>query len=127
MSEYQYYEFQAIDRRLTPNEMKELRQISTRAEITPSGLTNEYHWGDFKGNPSKLMEKYFDLFFYFANWGTRQLMLRLPKGALETKPLAEFATSEFLGIKAFKDCVVIDFRSEDESGDWEESSTSGSL
>ena len=51
MSEYQYYEFQALDRRLTEKEMDELGRISSRAEITPTSLTNEYQWGDFKGNP----------------------------------------------------------------------------
>jgi hypothetical protein len=33
MSEYQYYEFQAIDRSLTDRQMRELRAISSRAEI----------------------------------------------------------------------------------------------
>ncbi len=36
MSEYQYYEFQAIDRPLTEQEMRELRAYSTRANITPT-------------------------------------------------------------------------------------------
>lgn len=33
MSEYQYYEFAAIDRPLTRTEMAELRAVSTRAVI----------------------------------------------------------------------------------------------
>jgi hypothetical protein len=33
MSEYQYYEFQAIDRPLTKSEMADLRSYSTRALI----------------------------------------------------------------------------------------------
>jgi hypothetical protein len=36
MSEYQYYEFQAIDRPLTEREIRELRSYSTRAKITPT-------------------------------------------------------------------------------------------
>jgi hypothetical protein len=36
MSEYQYYEFQAIDRPLTESEMEKLRSFSTRARITPT-------------------------------------------------------------------------------------------
>jgi hypothetical protein len=56
MSEYQYYEFLAIDRPLTANELDELRALSTRATITPVSFTNEYNWGDFKGNPDKLMQ-----------------------------------------------------------------------
>ena len=35
MSEYQYYEFQAIDRPLTKPEMAELRALTSRATITP--------------------------------------------------------------------------------------------
>ena len=40
MSEYQYYEFQAIDRRLSDKEMQELRSHSTRAQITPTSFVN---------------------------------------------------------------------------------------
>jgi hypothetical protein len=50
MSEYQYYEFQAIDRPLTAKEMDELRSYSTRARITPTSFVNDYSWGDFKGD-----------------------------------------------------------------------------
>ncbi|HEX9986359.1 MAG TPA: hypothetical protein VGF69_24085 [Thermoanaerobaculia bacterium] len=78
MSEYQYYEFQALDRRLTAAEMARLRFFSTRARITPTSFVNEYEWGDFKGDEDAWMEKYFDAFLYFANWGTRVFRLRLP-------------------------------------------------
>jgi hypothetical protein len=43
MSEYQYYEFLAIDRPLTEDEMKVLRALSTRAAITPVSFANEYY------------------------------------------------------------------------------------
>ena len=36
MSEYQCYEFVALDRPLTAKQMAELRAISTRAEISPT-------------------------------------------------------------------------------------------
>ena len=38
MSEYQYYEFLAVDRPLTEGEMGELSGISTRADITPTSV-----------------------------------------------------------------------------------------
>ncbi len=69
MSEYQYYDFRAIDRPLTKKEMAALRSISTRAVITTTSFTNHYEWGDLKANSSKLLEKYFDAFVYVANWG----------------------------------------------------------
>jgi hypothetical protein len=36
MSEYQYYEFLALDRPLTEEQLTELRSLSSRAEITAS-------------------------------------------------------------------------------------------
>ena len=41
MSEYQYYEFQAIDRPLNPGEMETLRRYSTRAHITPTSFVRD--------------------------------------------------------------------------------------
>ena len=77
MSEYQYYEFLALDRPLTEKQRAELRSISTRAEITATRFVNEYQWGDLKGDPLQMVKEYFDAFLYLANWGTRRLMFRL--------------------------------------------------
>ena len=85
MSEYQYYDFRAIDRALTKAEMAELRSVSTRPVITSTSFTNHYEWGDLKADPLKLLEKYFDTFLYVANWGTRELCLRLPLELAITK------------------------------------------
>jgi hypothetical protein len=79
MSEYQYYEFLAVDRPLTAAEQAEVRQLSTRARITATSFTNEYHWGDFRGDPHLMMARYYDAHLYLANWGTHQIMLRLPR------------------------------------------------
>jgi hypothetical protein len=43
MSEYQCYEFVALERPLTAKQMAELRTVSTRAELTPTRFWNEYH------------------------------------------------------------------------------------
>ena len=75
MSEYQYYEFRAVDRPLSEGELRKLHALSTRAEITSTSFTNSYNFGDFKGNPDTLMEKCFDAFVYLANWGSRRFML----------------------------------------------------
>lgn len=85
MSEYQYYEFLALDRPLTEKQRAELRSISTRAEITATRFVNEYQWGDLKGDPRAMVERYFDAFLYLANWGTRRLMFRLPRGVLDAE------------------------------------------
>ena len=40
MSEYQYYEFAAVDQSLTPQQQAELRRRSSRATITPTSFIN---------------------------------------------------------------------------------------
>jgi hypothetical protein len=44
MSEYQSYEFVAVDRPLTAVQQGELRALSTRARITSSSFVNDYQW-----------------------------------------------------------------------------------
>ncbi len=117
MSEYQYYEFRAIDRPLNQREMDELRALSTRAEIRPTSFTNTYHWGDFKGNPATLMDRYFDAFVYVANWGTHRLMFRIPRRFLDVEAASAYCDGEVLSLKAKKEHAVLEFSSEDESGD----------
>ena len=48
MSEYQYYEFHAIDRPLSEHERRALRACSTLATITSTRFVNHYEWGDLK-------------------------------------------------------------------------------
>ena len=90
MSEYQYYEFLAIDRPLSGADRDALRQLSTRARITATSFTNFYEWGDFKGDPAKLMARFFDLHLYLANWGSRRLMIRLPARLIDRRRLDAF-------------------------------------
>src|ERR687886_1188361 len=109
MSEYQYYEFVAIDRPLTKAEMAELRDLSSRATISSTRFVNVYNWGDFRGNPDALMERYFDAFVYVANWGTNRLMLRFPRRLLERATVSPYATEEALQAWTTAGHVVVDF------------------
>lgn len=96
MSEYQYYEFVAVDRPLDDRQLGELRVLSTRAEITPTSFVNEYHWGDFRGDPRALLERYFDAFLYLANWGTRRLMMRLPARLLDLETARQYCVGDMV-------------------------------
>ena len=107
MSEYQYYEFLAIDRPLTEDEMAELRALSTRATITPVSFTNEYNWGDFKGNPDKLMQRYFDAHLYVANWMTAIFLVRLPIEAFSKETVEAMRVPFILDFKATKTHWII--------------------
>lgn len=121
MSEYQYYEFQSVDRYLTDKEMSELRSFSTRANITSNSFVNEYSWGDFKGNVSLWMEKYFDGFLYYANWGTHVLKLGLSAAFLDFKTVQTYCSGDNFSARLSNDKIILDFSSENESYDeWEE-------
>ena len=117
MSEYQYYEFQAVDQPLSQQQMAELRALSTRATITPTRFQNFYTWGDFRSRPDTLTERYFDAFVYVANWGTHQLMLRFPRRLLERATVSPYATEECLRAWTTAAHVVVGFHSQAEYGE----------
>jgi hypothetical protein len=121
VSEYQYYDFKAIDHALTKTEMVALRAISTRAVITTTSFTNHYEWGDLKAAPLKLLEKYFDAFVYVANWGTREFHLRLPQELVDFKQLKSILPGKAAHVRSAGKFVIVSFESEVESDDdWDD-------
>jgi hypothetical protein len=121
MSEYQYYEFQAIDRPLAAKEIAELRACSTRAHITSTSFINDYAWGSFRGNEDAWMEKYFDAFLYLANWGTHILQFRLPSSLLDLATAKAYCNGTGASVRAKAGKVILRFESEDDAGeDWVE-------
>ncbi|MBI5017130.1 MAG: hypothetical protein HZB55_16805 [Deltaproteobacteria bacterium] len=121
MSEYQYYEFQAIDRPLTAAEMRELREYSSRARITSTSFVNDYAWGSFKGNPDAWMERYFDAFLYLANWGTHEFKLRLSSRLLPLTVARDYCGGGRASVREADGKVILSFDSDDEGGgEWVE-------
>jgi hypothetical protein len=120
MGEYQYYEFLAVDRPLTAAEQAEVRKLSTRARITATSFTNEYHWGDFKGSPDQLMQHCYDAHLYFANWGTHRIMLRLPRTLLDPEIAGQYCVDGQVRMSTTREHVILDLTSEDEAGEWVE-------
>lgn len=114
MSEYQYYEFQAVDRPLTKVEMSELRAISTRGRITSTQFQNVYNYGDLKGDPLHMMERYFDAHVYVANWGTHRLLLRLPRRSLDPALAAPYAVDGSVIMHSRGEVVILEITSDDE-------------
>ncbi len=109
MSEYQYYEFQAIDRPLDRAAQQALRSISSRARITATSFTNHYEWGDLKGDPRELVARWFDLHLYQSNWGTRRLIMRLPKHLLNRKDIDAFLGQlDWVEVLTSGDNVILD-------------------
>lgn len=124
MSEHQYYEFVAIDHPLTEADQEALRALSSRAEITATRFINTYNWGDFRGNPLKLMEKWFDLHLYLANWGSRRLMMRLPQRLVDRQAIAPFISElDDVELHASGGNLILDINmGELDIEDWEDGS-----
>jgi hypothetical protein len=121
MSEYQYYEFRAIDRPLNDRQMRELRAISTRAAISRTSFSNHYEYGDLKANPRDLLVKHFDASLYFANWLYLEVAFRYPKGAVDVKALRRYAGGHTLEIRSTARDIIVAISAE---GDGESFDTS---
>jgi hypothetical protein len=124
MSEYQYYEFQAIDHPLSEADRQVLRDLSTRARITATSFTNSYEWGNFKGDPAKLMERWFDLHLCMANWGSRRLMIRLPARLVGRHLLDAFLDEvDCATLSVSGENLIVDISCDEvESEDWDDGS-----
>ncbi|PDW00343.1 hypothetical protein [Candidatus Chloroploca asiatica] len=90
MSEYQYYEFQAVDRPLTAEQKAAMRKLSSRVELSATQAVFNYAYSNFRGEPLKVLEQHFDALLYIANWGSKQLAFRFPKNALDPEQLQPY-------------------------------------
>ncbi len=88
MSEYQYFQFELLEGSLDKAQQAELRDISSRATINRSHFSVSYHYGDLKAEPSGLVAEFFDVGFYYANWGSLNFYLKVPQAAVPEDVLA---------------------------------------
>jgi len=116
MSEYQYYEFQTIDRPLTERERTEISKLSSRVALTPTQAVFTYQFGDFRGDPEKVLARYFDAMLYLANWGTRQLMFRFSKALIDLKQVEPYCVEDSVEFRSSGDSVILDIRFDKEEG-----------
>lgn len=96
--------------------MEELRSYSGRATITASRFVNVYNWGNFKGDASTWMERYFDAFLYLANWGTHDFRLRFPCRVLDLETAKRYCRGRSAAARAHGESVILEFLSADEEG-----------
>jgi hypothetical protein len=115
MSEYQYYEFRKIGSSLSDEAMEEISDLSSRAEVSRTSASFTYEYGDFRGDPMKVLMQYFDVLFYTANWGSRQLAFRFPISAINYEVIQRFAFSETIDIERKDAHLIVDLFFQDES------------
>ena len=118
MSEFQYYEFQTIDKLLTDEEQAAISQLSSRVALTANQAVFTYQFGDFRGDPKQVLTKYFDAMLYLANWGTKQLMFRIPKSLIELEQVQPYCVEHYISYSVTGEYVVLDMGFYEEEGEF---------
>lgn len=80
MSEFQHVEFRAVDRPLNDQELAFAELQSSRADVSRWGLSVDYHYSCFRGDVDRLLRQGYDVFLRYANYGEREIRIRLPHG-----------------------------------------------
>ena len=125
MSEYQYHEWQAVDRVLTPEEQAAVNDLSSHIEVSSSRAVVTYHWSNFRHDPKQVLLNYFDAYFYLANWGSLRLVFRFPTGLLDEADISPYCIEDYITFEKIGKYQVLDldFNPED-GGGWLEAEAS---
>ncbi len=118
MSEYQYYEFQTIDRPLTDEEQTDISRLSSRVALTANQAVFTYQYGDFRGNPEQVLAQYFDAMLYMANWGTKQLMFRMSKSLIDIEQVQLYCVEDYISCSVKGEYVVLDIHFYEDGGEF---------
>jgi len=116
MSEYQYYEWQTLERPLSAAEQAAVNGLSSHIDVTSSQAIVTYNWGDFKHDPIHVLAEYFDAHLYMANWGTRRLAFRFPKGLVDVDAIERYCDEDHVHIQTMGDVQVLEFEMNEEEG-----------
>ena len=115
MSEFQYYEFQKLDGPLQIAEIKAIKNLSSRAQVGGNQARFIYSYGDFKGDPEKILAQYFDSMLYVANWGTKQISFKLPNAAACAE-LSMYECEDVVTLRNLNDALIVSIRHDNENG-----------
>jgi hypothetical protein len=116
MSEFQYYEWHALDRPLSPTEMAAVRRLSSHIDVSSTRAQVDYSWGSFKHNEIHVLTSFFDAFLYASNWGTYRLALRYPAGLLDEAALQPYLWEGIIDLTTIDNSQVLDITYNDEEG-----------
>lgn len=119
MSEYQHYEFQALDRPLTKNDLSYVRSLSSHVELTSNKVVFACSISDFKVNPQQLVERCFDAMLYQSSFGIQQMIFRFPRSLLSPALLAPYCVPGLLTVSMVPEHILLNLKiTEDEGIGW---------
>ncbi len=116
MSEYQYYEFQALDHPLTHEAQAEIQSLSSRVQLTATSASFVYNYSDFPRDPYRVLADYFDAMLYITNWGTRQLMFRFPASAIPDDVIRAYQYADSMDWSTADDYLILNIEFNPEEG-----------
>lgn len=122
MSEYQFYEFQSIDRPLQDEDIEAIHQYSSRVQVNRRKAIFEYSYSDFRYDEVEVLRKHFDMMIYMANWGTRRLLIKFPRESVSLENLKKYeiegdgGLDEYTKIISSGSYVIIDIYMDAEDG-----------
>lgn len=122
MSEYQFYEFRAVDRPLTPEEQRAVARLSSRVAPHPYRAVFIYNWSSLPAVAEDLVARYYDAMLYTANWGSRQLIFRFPSHLVDPDTLATYnvctdtTSSRVVTTKVAGEYVLLNLQLHDQNG-----------
>jgi hypothetical protein len=93
MSDYQYFEFQSLDRPLTAEQQAGMRRISPQVDLTPVRASFACTAGSFKAEPSAVLTQNFDAMIHLTGWGDKRLMFRFPAHLLDLQQVEAYGNS----------------------------------
>ncbi len=122
MSEYQYNENQSIDRPLTLEEQAEVQRLSSRVKLSSTQAVFVYNYSDFRADPEQVLTRYFDMMFYITNWGTCQVLFRLPLTLVEPTWFQPYCLPDAIATGITPDYLILDItiREEESMTPWVE-------
>lgn len=120
MSDYQYYEFRALDKALTEQEQRSIAGLSSRAQVTPNSASFVYNYGSFRADPTKLLIEHFDALFYVSTYGSTRLAFRFPKDLVDLRAIDQYCDEEQVTLTETNEFAIIDIDLHEEEGyhDW---------
>jgi hypothetical protein len=118
MSTYQYYEWQTIDRPLTPQQQSAVDDLSGHIKVTPTRAVVTYKQGEFKHDENEVLAQYFDAHLHFSSFGQRALGFRFPAGAISHDLLTLYLGDVgSFHTQAEPGCLLVSFDFENEYAD----------
>ncbi|PCI35164.1 MAG: hypothetical protein COB50_05605 [Thiotrichales bacterium] len=121
MSEYQYYEFCSIQKPLSQQARQVMQSLSSRAVVGTHGACYiyNYNYGDFRGNSSELLLKYFDIFFYISNFGCMELSFKFKQSQVNFEQIKAYCIQDIIICKEHNSHLLLDICiNNEEGGGW---------